>query len=676
LQNLVREESAMMLRWMAAAAACMTWAWAPAHASDVPPPPVEAFYAAADIESYALSPSGRRLAVASSAGAARTSLAVFELVDNAEVKVAARYVDIDVDEFEWVNDDRLVYSVTDKTRGGGDQRFASGLFSVRYDGSERRQLVKLHNDYVSRIRAAAARDLLEWNHQLLFVPQTGGNEVIVGQYEYNAQRELARIVPIALDVVTRATRSLGMKSPEGATHWWFNPRGEPRVVGSIRDGRARLYRRAPGQEEWQQFAEFDALTPPYWPAQVDGAEQLYVTANEGVEGYRVLKRFDFATGQPEAQPLVSTRGFDFVGRIVTEYGSGAPLGVRVEADAETAHWFDARTRQLQALADAQFPGRVNRITCRRCTSDTAMMLVKSWSDRDPGRLSLYDAATRKWLAVGAVREAIDPNRMALLDLHRIKARDGLELPVWVARPPGADPAPAPRPAVVLVHGGPWMRGWSWQWDADMQFLASRGYVVIAPEFRGSTGYGSRHFRAGWKQWGLAMQDDLADAVGWAVAQGWVDPKRVCIAGGSYGGYAALMGLVRHAELYRCGVAWAAVTDPRLMFGLLWINDISQESRQHSLPSLLGDPVKDAAALAAVAPVEQARHIKAPVMLAFGGEDTRVPLEHGERMRAALRAAGQDPTWVVYPREWHGWYLRETRYDFARRMEEFLARHLK
>jgi dipeptidyl aminopeptidase/acylaminoacyl peptidase len=661
-----------MFRWIAACLACTTLL---AHASDTPAPvPVEAFYRAADIESYALSPSGKRLAVASSAGAPRTSLAVFDLVNGAEVKVAARYVDIDVDDFRWVNDDLLVYSVTDKTRGGGDQRYASGLFSVRADGTDRRQLVKLHNAFVSSIRAASARDLLEWNHQLLFVPQTGGTEVIVGQYEYNAQRDLVRIVPIALDVVTRATRSLGMGSPEGATHWWFTPRGEPRIVGSIRDGHARLYRRAAGQDEWQQFAEFDALNRPYWPAQVDGAENLYVTVNQGAEGYRVLKRFDFATGQPEAQALVSTRGFDFAGQIVGEYGTGAPLGVRVQADAETTHWFDERTKQLQALADAQFPGRVNRIICRRCTSDTAMMLVNTWSDRDPGRLSLYDAATRKWLAVGAVREAIDPNRMALLDLHRVKARDGLELPVWVARPPGSDKAA--RPAVVFVHGGPWIRGWSWQWDADVQFLASRGYVVIAPEFRGSTGYGERHFRAGWKQWGLAMQDDLADAVAWAAAQGWVDPKRVCIAGASYGGYATLAGLARHPDVYRCGIAWAAVTDPRLLFDLPWINDLSQEARQHRLPALVGDPVKDAAALAAVAPVEQAKQIKAPVLLAFGGQDTRVPIEHGERMRAALRAAGHDPTWVVYPREWHGWYLRETRYDFARRVEEFLGQHLK
>jgi dipeptidyl aminopeptidase/acylaminoacyl peptidase len=216
----------------------------------------------------------------------------------------------------------------------------------------------------------------------------------------------------------------------------------------------------------------------------------------------------------------------------------------------------------------------------------------------------------------------------------------------------------------------------WRWSDDAQFLASRGYVVIEPEFRGSDGYGERHYRAGWRQWGQAMQDDVADALQWAVSKGLVDGSRVCIAGASYGGYATLMGLVRHPELYRCGVAWVAVTDPRLMFKESWRNDIPPEARQHGLPKVLGDPVADAAALAAVAPVEQAARIKAPVMLAFGGEDRRVPIEHGQRMRAALRDAGREPEWILYPGEGHGWLKAENRYDFARRLENFLARHLK
>ena len=222
---------------------------------------------------------------------------------------------------------------------------------------------------------------------------------------------------------------------------------------------------------------------------------------------------------------------------------------------------------------------------------------------------------------------------------------------------------------------PWMRGRSWQWNPMPQFLASRGYVVIEPEFRGSTGFGARHFRAGWKQWGQAMQDDLVDALAWAVREGHADGKRVCIAGGSYGGYAVLMGLARHGEQFRCGAAWSSVTDPRLLFKWRRDSAVGSEDREYSYPLLIGDPVADAAMLDANTPVLLAARIKTPVFLAHGGADERVPLVHGERMRDALVAAGRPAEWVVYSDEGHGWLKLETRLDFAKRLEAFLARHL-
>ncbi len=231
--------------------------------------------------------------------------------------------------------------------------------------------------------------------------------------------------------------------------------------------------------------------------------------------------------------------------------------------------------------------------------------------------------------------------------------------------------------MVLVHTGPWMRGGYWQWSAMEQFLASRGYLVISPEFRGSRGYGFAHFQAGWKQWGRAMQDDVADAVLWAQAQGLVD-KRVCVAGAGYGGYAALMGLVRHPELYRCGVSWVAYTDPFLMLKGAWFvtDDIDDDSRRYTLPLWVGDAKADAEMLTSVSPVAQAHRIRAPVLLAFGEDDLRVPLAHGKRMREALQKAGNDPQWVTYSNEGHSWRLPQTRTDFAQRMEKFLAEHLK
>jgi len=642
-----------------------------AQAAGNAPPPVETFYRNADVDDVKLSPSGRYLAMSSAVGE-RVVLAVFDLKNPDKMKAVARFNDADIYEFCWVNDDYLVYTIKDNTAGGGDQGYGPGLFSVKADGSEPRQLVKVRDELVT---GRSMRELLDPYHRLLAVPENGGTEVIVGRYRFDAQGDVSEIVPIRVDVTTGRTRSLAIGTPANARNWWFDPSGEPRVASVTREGRTTLHWRAPGQDAWKVLAEFPELEEPFSPVEVDGAGQLFVTTTRGSNGYAVLKRFDFATGQPQDATLVSTPGFDFDGELVTAYGgSGAALGVRARTDAETTHWFDARLKKLQETVDKRFPGRVNHLTCGRCNPDETTALVHSWSDREPGQLWVYHASQDRWQGVGRVRGDVDPKRMATLDLHRIKARDGLELPVWVTLPPGTTKA-SRRPAVVLVHGGPWVRGTRWGWNDDAQFLASRGYVVIEPEFRGSTGYGDAHFRAGWKQWGLAMQDDVADALNWAVGQGWVDAKRACIAGASYGGYAVLAGLARHPELYRCGVAWVAVSDPRLLFESSYMNDMPEEAKRHSIRTLIGDPDKDAAALAAVAPVEQAARIKAPLLLAYGGRDTRVPLVHGEKMRAALRAAGQDPEWVVYPEEWHGWHRAANRYDFARRLEKFLATHL-
>jgi len=644
-----------------------------ARASVVAPPPPEVFFAAADIDRAVLSPSGRWLAMRTSQLGGRLSLVVFDLRDWGKVKVAARFADADIRGFEWVNDERLVFEIIDLQAGGGDQRYNPALFSVRHDGSELRQLIELRREVVTDGNRVGSR-VLPWNHRLLHVPGDGGDEVIVGRYQFNGAGELTDISPLRLNVVDGSTKNLAAGSPPGTRGWWFDAQGRPRVALTRAEGRDRLYwRPRPDAVDWELLTDHGRHAAPFVPRFFDAKGDLFVTVSAGDGGHSELRRFDFGRRAPGSEPVVRVPGFDFRGSLVAETPGARTLGVRVLSDAETTVWFDESLEAVQKDADARLPGRVNQLSCRRCGQPDMVVLARSYADRDPGTLLLYRAETRTWQLVGRQRSAVDAARMALLDFHRIKARDGRDLPVWVTTPAGK--AVAPRPAVVLVHGGPWVRGGRWQWDAMPQFLASRGYVVIEPEFRGSTGYGHGHFEAGIRQWGLAMQDDVADAVQWAVARGLVDGRRVCIAGASYGGYATLMGLARHPELYRCGAAWLAVTDPRLMYRWSVQSDQDDEVRQFDLPRLIGDPVQHAAQLEATSPLVQAARIKAPVLLAAGGQDRRVPLEHGTRMRDALEAAGNEPEWVVYADEGHGWQTLKTRVDFARRLEGFLARHL-
>jgi dipeptidyl aminopeptidase/acylaminoacyl peptidase len=291
------------------------------------------------------------------------------------------------------------------------------------------------------------------------------------------------------------------------------------------------------------------------------------------------------------------------------------------------------------------------------------------------RYLLYHIKTGMLEGVGNTYARIEPARMGRQEPIRYKARDGLEIPGLLTLPPGG--VRKNLPMVVLVHGGPWVRGASWGWDPESQFLASRGYAVLQVEFRGSTGFGLRHFNAGLKQWGLAMQDDIADGTRWAIDQGIADPKRICIAGASYGGYATLMGLIKDPDLYRCGIDWAGVTDIELMYNGTWYSKASMSKTflRYGMPTLIGDPVEDAAQLKATSPIQQAARIHQPLLLAYGQVDRRVPLHHGTLFRDAVKRTNRQVEWVVYDGEGHGWSLEKNRIDFWQRVDRFLDRNI-
>ncbi|MCV2371078.1 S9 family peptidase [Roseateles oligotrophus] len=643
------------------------------------PVPIERFFQRPAVLEAKLSPSGKQLALTTSKGGNRVGLVVVDLGEGNKATRAAGFSDADIVQFDWVGDQRLVFSVLDLEAGSGeDRRYAPGLYAADPDGSKLMQLVRRQGKpFVS---SGDSRDRsLEWNHQLLAVPlQQEGvtpEEVVVGKMDFG-HNEVNSLTPLWLNTRTGRTRSIDLNAPTGTVHWLFDSKGQPRVAATRVKDSVAVHWRGPGETQWRQLAQGSMLKPAFTPSAVDDAGNLYLKFNEGPEGYTVLSRFDFDKGAPQRPAIVTTPGFDLLGGMVLDRAGGRALGVRVDTDGEQTIWFDEDMKRMQALADEVLPGRVNRLNCRRCGADDMVVLVRSYSDQDPGRLYLYEAANKRWQSISKVLDGIEPKRMATVDLQRIKARDGRDLPVWLTQPAGSK-AGQPLPTVVLVHGGPWVRIGHWRWQAMEQFLASRGYLVISPEFRGSTGYGDAHYKAGWKQWGQSMQDDVADALLWAQKQGLASDK-ACIAGASYGGYSTLMGLVRHPDLYRCGVAWVAVTDPNLFLDApWWLNDdVSSSGRRYALPELVGDVQKDAAMLTANSPLAQAKRIQAPLLLAFGESDKRVPLVHGERLRAALKEAGRPPEWVTYDNEGHSWRKVDTHIDFARRVEKFLGQHLK
>jgi len=201
--------------------------------------PVEAFYRNPAIDRAELSPSGGRLAVTTSGGGSRISLVVYDLQSGSPPTLAARFGEADIGDFRWVNDDYLVFTLTDAFEAGGNQQIAPGLFSVRADGNGLRELINVRRDFfVSR---RGGREPLDWNHRLLSVPAGGGNDVVVGRVGFDADNQWTAISPMRLDVTTQQTRSLAVGAPEHALSWIFDPRGEPRVVVATHEGEMRIY---------------------------------------------------------------------------------------------------------------------------------------------------------------------------------------------------------------------------------------------------------------------------------------------------------------------------------------------------------------------------------------------------------------------------------------------------
>lgn len=638
--------------------------------------PAEAFFGPQDMSEPVLSPDGSGLAILMRNKQGHRALVVLDTQDLTKVTVAAAFADADVAEAQWVNNKRLIFYSWQEEASLATQQ-EGDLFAVDRDGSDMRTLIRGH--WGSGISAAShiKTRTLDPSHRLLRTLENGGDEILVEHASFSnvsgagarTHETLQGTAPLRLDTRSGITRSVfEAHLPDNIHSWIFDGQGKLIAARAQDAGQSILY--TLDGTAWKERARFAAYASDpnafeVWDSAPDGRIFVKRTTPTAArtDGLYVL---DPATFKPEAEPTISLKGFDFDGELVEDLSHRKLLGLHYQADGAGTVWFDPAMKDLQAKIDARLPGLINTIDPAVCGCSDRV-LVTAHSARQPPIFVLYDRKDDTLITVGKSRTAIDPRQMASTDFVRIQARDGKEIPVWVTKPHGK----GPWPAVVLVHGGPMVRGWHWRWDPESQFLASRGYLVVKPEYRGSEGYGATLFESGFKQWGLGSQDDIADATRWAAAQGLADASRTCIAGASYGGYATLMGLVRYGDLYRCGIAWAAVADIGMMYDIWW-SDFSDEWKGYGMPVQVGDPVQDKDQFDATSPLKQAARIKRPLLLAHGSFDRRVPIEHANALRDALESQHAPLTWVLYKDEGHGWASPENRADWYRRMEAFLA----
>lgn len=601
----------------------------------------------------------------------RQSLLVMDLASK-EIKNVAGFDTADVERFVWINERRLLYWVGDFRSGMGNSD-KQGIYAIDRDGS---RPFTLNEGLVSRggMVGSGSRGIPA---RADFYSRATGNsdDFVVAQYSTSPMRA----------TLLRVNSRDGARTPiesgglDNVLEWAMDGDDVPRAALAYDRDRRALFVREKAGAAWRKVGDWSIDDPSIIrPMAFNKAGELFVAMRAAGADHMAVHRFDWATGVPDAQPLVSVKGFDIdiasrwaelrvIPRLIFDPRDAATLvGVRYEAEVEGTHWLKADFKSAQDLIDNTLKGKVNELS----GLPDKTMLVRSVGDASPLRYYLFDGKARKLSLLGASRPWLDEKQLSATDFIRYPARDGLSIPAYLTLPRGVEPKALP--LVVLVHGGPYLRGNNWGWYRDRQFLASRGYAVLEPEFRGSLGFGWKLHRAGWKQWGLAMQDDIADGVAEMVKRGIVDRNRVCIAGASYGGYATVMGLVKHPDVYKCGISWVGVTDIELMYTVGWGDIAGSEWAAFSMPLMVADREKDAQQIRATSAVHQAARLKAPVILAYGREDVRVPYDHGQKLRDALKPHNKNVEYIEYPGEGHGWRLLETNIDFWTRAEKLLA----
>ena len=433
------------------------------------------------------------------------------------------------------------------------------------------------------------------------------------------------------------------------------PQPDGGIVLMVRDGRG---------EEWRPLltapAE-DAMTSGPIAFSEDGLSMLALSSVGADTGG--LVRIDVATG--DTQLLARDPDTDVTG-VRLNPDTREPQIVMFDKDRIEYQVLDRAVDADLAAIRVLNPG--DPVFADADDADETWLVAFN-NDTSAASYYSYDRRTRRGSFLLNTRPGLGQYELAPMEPVTFTARDGLTIHGYATFPPGA-----PRtglPMVLLVHGGPWARD-SWGFDAEAQWLANRGYLAVQVNFRGSTGYGKAFVNAGNREWGGKMQDDLTDAVGYVLGQGWADPARVAIFGGSYGGYASLAGAAFTPDLFCCAVDIVGPSNLKTLIETIppyWAPMIAQ------FHTRVGDPGQDAEFLWSRSPLARARDIRIPLLIAQGANDPRVKQAESEQIVTALTEAGIEHEYMLFPDEGHGFAKPENRLRFYAAAERFLARYL-
>ena len=570
----------------------------------------------------------------------------------------------------WANNERVVFSTLVR-RGAYDYPLLTGeLYALNIDNTQKFPIAgAVLGEY-------AAYDVLD------VLPDKRRRIRVVRREVKN--RSLVRSQPVSYEIdiyrrpadVGTATR-VGQKKRSGRAtgpYGWgslvSDHNGDVRLAYAVdRDGTFQVSYKDKARDQWRELPDFQpareevalAIQFPVIGFTPDNRSVYYLA--ESSHSTIGVNRFDIDSQTHTT--VYAHEQFD-VSRADLEFTpDGELLGVNLLGAFPEAVYFSesAEAEFRSSVAASMSDSRVSFVSQ---SDDGQFALLNVASDRNPGALYLLDRRKNELRHLFDRITGLAPKRMKPKEPFALRGPSGLTLFGFLTLPDAGDAKP---PLVVIPHGGPNGVRDTILFDRETQFLADRGYAVLQVNFRGSSGYGVDHLRAGIGTWGTGMIDDIALATRWARDKGRVDAGRMCIYGGSYGAYAAMMSTIRHPDLFQCAVGVAGVYDLTIMND----SDISfLPWGKAYLTHVLG---ADKDALREQSPALNADRIGVPVFLAHGGEDQRAPISHAHRLRRALEAADSPPEWLVYPDEGHGFYDEGHRVEFYDRMLAFLNRHI-
>ncbi len=436
------------------------------------------------------------------------------------------------------------------------------------------------------------------------------------------------------------------------------------AIAPLPDGGYDMLVRDDADSEWRTLlripADDAAVSGPL--AFTGDGKSLVAISSVGANTGRLV-RIDLATG--EERVVFEDPEADVTGAMLHPDTREPQVAVVVKDRAEYHVLDPAVQADLDAVRalHAGDPSLVGR------DEADATWLIAFDNDATPVRYYAYDRASRTASVLFDSRPEMLRYQLAAMEPFAFTARDGLTVHGYVTFPPGG--GRSARPAVLDVHGGPTVRD-EWGWNPEAQWLANRGYLCIQVNYRGSTGYGKAFVNAGDREWGGKMHDDLIDAVRYVAAQGWADPDRTAIYGGSYGGYAALVGAAFTPDVFRCAVD---IVGPSNLKTLLETIPAYWAPARAELYKRVGNPETDQEFLWSRSPLSRARDIRIPLLIAQGANDPRVKQAESEQIVAALAEAGIDYEYMLFPDEGHGFAKPENRLKFYAAAERFLAKYL-